>query len=95
MYVVSRGVTARTLLLLALAFSGSGNRTFTLSIGDTTLARANSSGNHVTLPSDSSRVANGAQVIVATVRDATSHIGVGTRTGNIQNGLLAARGPGM
>ena len=69
-----------------------GTRTFTLSIGGTTLATASASGNHVTLPWDSSRVANGVQTIVATVRDAAGHAGVGTRTVNIQNGLLAGAG---
>jgi len=72
--------------------AATGNRTFTLSIGGTTLATASASGNHVTLPWDSSRVANGVQTIVATVRDAAGHAGVGTRTVNIQNGLLAGAG---
>ena len=69
-----------------------GTRTFTLSIGGTTLATASDFGNHVTLPWDSSRVADGPQAIVATVRDALGHIGVGTRSVNIQNGLLAGAG---
>jgi len=72
--------------------AATGTRTFTLSIGGTTLATASASGNHVTLPWDSSRVANGVQTIVATVRDAAGHAGVGTRTVNIQNGLLAGAG---
>ena len=69
-----------------------GTRTFTLSIGGTTLATASDFGNHVTLPWDSSRVADGPQAIVATVRDSLGHIGVGTRSVNIQNGLLAGAG---
>ena len=69
-----------------------GSRTFTLSIGGTTLATASDFGNHVTLPWDSSRVADGPQAIVATVRDTPGHIGVGTRSVNIQNGLLAGAG---
>jgi hypothetical protein len=68
-------------------------RTFTLSIGGTTLATATDFGNHVTLPWDSSRVADGPQPIVATVRDTAGRIGVGTRSVNIQNGLLAGAGP--
>ena len=72
--------------------AAAGTRTFTLSIGGTTLATASDSGNHVTLPWDSSRVADGPQAIVATVRDAAGHSGVGTRTVNIQNGLLAGAG---
>ena len=72
--------------------AAAGTRTFTLSIGGTTLATASDGGNHVTLPWDSSRVADGPQAIVATVRDAAGHIGVGTRTVNIQNGLLAGAG---
>ena len=71
--------------------AAAGTRTFTLSIGGTTLATASDGGNHVTLPWDSSRVADGPQAIVATVRDALGHIGVGTRSVNIQNGLR--RGP--
>jgi len=67
-------------------------RTFTLSIDGATLATASASGNRVTLPWDSSRVANGVQTIVATVCDAAGHAGVGTRTVNIQNGLLAGAG---
>ena len=39
--------------------AAAGTRTFTLSISGTTLATASASGNHVTLPWDSSRVANG------------------------------------
>ena len=69
--------------------AAAGSRTFTLSIGGTTLATASASGNHVTLPWDSSRVANGSQAIVVTVRDAAFHTGVGTRSVNIQNGFLA------
>ena len=69
-----------------------GTRTFTLSIGGTTLATASDGRNHVTLPWDSSRVADGPQTIVATVRDAAGHVGVGTRTVNIQNGVLAGAG---
>ena len=72
--------------------AAAGPRTFTLSIGGTTLATATDSGNHVTLPWDSSRVANGAQAIVVTVRDSAGQIGVGTRSVNIQNGLLAGAG---
>jgi hypothetical protein len=37
-------------------------------------------------------VANGSQAIVATVRDVAGHTGVGTRTVNVQNGLLAGAG---
>jgi hypothetical protein len=37
-------------------------------------------------------VADGPQTIVATVRDDAGHVGVGTRTVNIQNGLLAGAG---
>jgi hypothetical protein len=37
-------------------------------------------------------VANGSQAILATVRDAAFHVGVGTRTVNVQNGLLAGAG---
>ena len=69
-----------------------GSRTFTLSIGGTTLATASDFGNHVTLPWDSSRVADGPQAIVVTVRDAVGRIGVGTRSVNIQNGVLAGAG---
>jgi len=69
-----------------------GIRTFTLSIGGTTLGTASGSGNHVTLPWDSSRVADGPQAIVATVRDSLGHIGVGTRSVTIQNGVLAGAG---
>ena len=72
--------------------AAAGTRTFTLSIGGTTLATASDSGNHVTLPWDSSRVADGSQAIVVTVRDAACHIGVGTRTVNVQNGVLAGAG---
>ena len=32
---------------------------------------------------------DGPQTIVATVRDAAGHVGVGTRTVNLQNGVLA------
>ena len=67
-------------------------RTFTLSIGGTTLATASDFGNHVTLPWDSSRVADGPQAVVVTVRDSLGHIGVGTRSVNIQNGVLAGTG---
>ena len=59
--------------------AAAGPRTFTLSIGGTTLATASDGGNHVTLPWDSSRVANGPQAIVVTVRDAACHVGVATR----------------
>jgi YVTN family beta-propeller protein len=69
-----------------------GGRTFTLSIGGTTLATARDGRSHVTLPWDSSRVVNGAQAIVVTVRDDAGHVGVGTRSVNIQNGLLAGAG---
>src|SRR6185503_3814364 len=55
-----------------------GSRTFTLSIGGITLATASASGNHVTLPWDSSRTPNGPQALVATVRDA-GHVGTATR----------------
>ena len=59
--------------------AAAGTRTFTLSIGGTTLATASASGNHVTLPWDSSRVPSGPQVIVATVRDAAGPVGTATR----------------
>ena len=59
--------------------AAAGSRTFTLSIGGTTLATASASGNHVTLPWDSSRVADGPQAIVATVRDTAGHFGTATR----------------
>ncbi|HVG79839.1 MAG TPA: hypothetical protein VNF03_16960, partial [Patescibacteria group bacterium] len=73
--------------------AAAGTRTFTLSIGGTTLATASAGGNHVTLPWDSSRVANGSQAIDVTVRDAAFHTGVATRTVNVQNGVLAGAGP--
>ena len=74
--------------------AAAGTRTFTLLIGGTTLATASGSGSHVTLPWDSSRVPNGVQAIVATVRDATGHAGVSTRDVNVQNGTeTAASGP--
>ncbi len=72
--------------------SAAASRTFTLSIGGTTLATASDFGNHVTLPWDSSRVADGPQAIVATVRDTLGHVGAGTRPVNVQNGLLAGAG---
>ncbi len=69
---------------------GGGGR-FTLLVGGTTLATG-SVGNHVTLPWDSSRVADGPQEIVAWVFNATNQMGVGRRTVNIQNGLRAGAG---
>jgi len=69
-----------------------GPRTFILSVGGTPLATVSASGNHVTLPWDSSRVPNGSQAIVVTVRDPAGHIGVGTRTVNVQNGLVTVSG---
>jgi len=62
-----------------------GSRTFTLSIGGTTLVTTTDSGNHVTLPWDSTRVANGTQTLVATVTDAAGNRGTGTLSLNIQN----------
>jgi len=62
-----------------------GSRTFTLSIGGTTLVSAGDPTNHVTLPWDSTRVANGTQTLVATVTDAAGNRGTGTLSLNIQN----------
>ena len=62
-----------------------GPRTFTLSIGGTTLVSASDPTNHVTLPWDSTRVANGTQTLVATVTDAAGNSGTGTLSVNIQN----------
>jgi len=65
--------------------ASAGNRTFTLAIGGVSLVTATDASNHVTLPSDSTRVANGTQTLVATVRDASSNSGSTTRAFNVQN----------
>ena len=65
--------------------AGAGTRTFTLSIGGVTLAGGTDSSNHVTLPWDSTRVANGTETLVATVRDASGNSGSTTRAFNVQN----------
>ena len=69
--------------------AAAGTRAFTLSSGGTTLATASDSGSHVTLPWDSSRVANGPQAIVATVRDDGGHVGTATRDLIVLNGPRA------
>jgi len=65
--------------------ASAGNRTFTLAIGGVSLVTATDASNHVTLPWDSTRVANGTQTLVATVRDASSNSGSTTRAFNVQN----------
>jgi hypothetical protein len=62
-----------------------GSRTFTLAIGGITLATGTDASNHVTLPWDSTRVGNGTQTLVATVRDASGNSGSTTRAFNVQN----------
>src|SRR5436190_49923 len=59
--------------------------TFTLAIGGVTLASTSDASNHVTLAWDSTRVANGTQTLVATVRDASGNSGSTTRAFNVQN----------
>jgi hypothetical protein len=65
--------------------AAAGTRTFTLAIGGVTLVSTTDSSNHVTLPWDSTRVANGTQTLVATVRDAAGNSGSTTRAFNVQN----------
>jgi hypothetical protein len=65
--------------------AAAGTRTFTLSIGGVTLATTTDASNHVTLPWDSTRVANGTQTLTATVRDAAGNTGTVTRTFTVQN----------
>src|SRR5438034_722546 len=65
--------------------AAAGARTFTLAIGGVTLASTSDASNHVTLAWDSTRVANGTQTLVATVRDASGNSGSTTRAFNVQN----------
>ena len=65
--------------------ASAGTRTFTLAIGGVTLVSGTDASNHVTLPWDSTRVANGTQTLVATVRDASGNSGSTTRAFNVQN----------
>ena len=65
--------------------AAAGSRTYTLSIGGVTLVNGTDTSNHVTLPWDSTRVANGTQTLVATVRDASGNSGSTTRALNVQN----------
>jgi len=65
--------------------ASAGTRTFTLAIGGVTLMSGTDASNHVTLPWDSTRVANGTQTLVATVRDASGNSGSTTRAFNVQN----------
>src|SRR5438132_2385474 len=65
--------------------AAAGSRTYTLSIGGVTLVDGTDTSNHVTLPWDSRRVANGTQTLVATVRDASGNSGSTTRALNVQN----------
>ncbi|HEV8640231.1 MAG TPA: Ig-like domain-containing protein, partial [Methylomirabilota bacterium] len=59
--------------------------TYTLSVGATTLWTESSSGTHVALPWDTTRVANGAQTLKATVRDAAGRTGSATVDVVVQN----------
>jgi len=65
--------------------ASAGTRTFTLAIGGVTFASGTDASNHVTLPWDSTRVTNGTQTLVATVRDASGNSGSTTRAFNVQN----------
>ena len=65
--------------------ASAGTRTFTLAIDGVTLVSGTDASNHVTLPWDSARVANGTQTLVATVRDASGNSGSTTRAFNVQN----------
>ncbi len=65
--------------------AAAGNRAYTLSIGGVTLVNGTDTSNHVTLPWDSTHVANGTQTLVATVRDASGNSGSTTRALNVQN----------
>jgi hypothetical protein len=65
--------------------AATGARSFTLSVGTTTLVTITDSGNHVTLPWDSTKVPNGSQALTATVRDAANAAGTATRVVNVQN----------
>ena len=71
--------------------ASTGARTFTLTIDGTVVGTATDSRNHVTIPWDTTKVANGAHVLVARVRDAAGRTGLGARDVNIQNATVATR----
>jgi hypothetical protein len=68
--------------------ASSGSRTFTLSIDGTVVGTATDSRNHVTIPWDSTKVANGPRVLTVRVRDASGRTGLGARDVNVQNGPI-------
>jgi hypothetical protein len=71
--------------------ASAGARTFTLTIDGTVVGTATDSLNHVTIPWDTTKVANGPHVLVARVRDAAGRTGLGARDVNVQNATMAAR----
>ena len=71
--------------------ASAGARTFTLTIDGTVVGTATDAQNHVTIPWDTTKVANGPHVLVARVRDAAGRTGLGARDVNVQNATMAAR----
>jgi hypothetical protein len=68
--------------------------TFTLTAGGRVVATQTLAGNHATFTWNTTTWTNGAQALVATVRDATGKTGTASRTVTVQNGAPPAPGPG-
>jgi hypothetical protein len=65
--------------------AAAGTRTFTLTVGGTTVWTENSTSNHVALPWVTTSTPNGTRTLVVTVRDPAGATGTGSVTVTVQN----------
>lgn len=63
-----------------------GSKSYTMTVGQTTLWTQSSADTHVTLPWTTTSTPNGVQTVAVSVRDAGGNTGRGTVTVNVQNG---------
>jgi len=66
--------------------AAAGSKSYTMTVGSTTLWSQSSTDTHVTLPWTTTSTPNGVQTVAVSVRDATGNTGRGTVTVNVQNG---------
>jgi len=66
--------------------AAAGTKTYTMTVGASTVWTENSTATHVTLPWTTTGTPNGQQTLVASVRDAAGNTGSGSVTVTVQNG---------